>query len=59
MSIVQGSCQNNVTVDMFRVICSIRSTGEIDLQLQFGSVSEVRVSAGITFRFQVKCGGQQ
>ena len=37
------------------VRCLIRSTGEIGLQLDFGSVSDVRASAGITFRFKVKC----
>ena len=39
-----------------RVRCSIRSTGEIGLQLDFGSGSDVRAGAGITFRFKVKCG---
>ena len=38
-----------------RVRCSIRSTGERGLQLAFGSGSDVRERAGITFRFNVKC----
>ena len=40
----------------FTVRCSIWSMGEIGLQLEFGSGSDVRASAGITFRFKVKCG---
>ena len=38
----------------FRVMCSIRSTGEIGVQLEFGSTSYVRVSARICLRFKVK-----
>ena len=36
-----------------RVMCSISSTGEIGLQLEFGSASDVRVSARISLRFKV------
>ena len=32
----------------------IRSTGEVGLQLEFGSASDVRVSARISLRFKVK-----
>ena len=38
------------------VRCSIRSRRVIGLQLDFGSRSDVRAGAGITFRFKVKCG---
>ena len=37
-----------------RVMCSIRSTGEIGLQLEFGSASNLMESAGISLRFKVK-----
>ena len=37
-----------------RVICSIRSTGEIGLKLEFGCASDVRVSARISLKFNVK-----
>ena len=37
-----------------RVMCSIRCTGDIGLQLEFGSASDVRVSARISLRFKVK-----
>ena len=37
-----------------RVMCSIRSMGEIKLQLEFGSASNVMVSAVISLRFKVK-----
>ena len=37
-----------------RVMCLRRSTGEIELQLEFGSASDVRVSASINLRFKVK-----
>ena len=37
-----------------RVMCSIRSTGEIKLQLEFGSASNVMVSAVISLRFKLK-----
>ena len=37
-----------------RVICSIRNTGEIGLQLEFGSASDVRMSARISLKFKVK-----
>ena len=33
-----------------RVMCSIRCTGDIGLQLEFGSSSDVRVSARIGLR---------
>ena len=36
------------------VMCSIRRTGEIGLQFEFGSASDVRVSARIILRFNVK-----
>ena len=36
------------------VMCSIRSAGEIGVQLEFGSTSDVRVSARICLRFKVK-----
>ena len=39
---------------MVRVMCSIRSTGEIRLHLEFGSASDVRVSARRSLRFKVK-----
>ena len=39
---------------IFRVMCSIRSTGEIGLQIKFRSASDVRVSARISLRFKVK-----
>ena len=42
-------------VSRVRVRCSIRSTGEIGLQLEFGSGSDLRASAGISFSFKVKC----
>ena len=35
-------------------MCSIRCMGEIGLQLEFGSATEVRVSASISLRFKVK-----
>ena len=35
-------------------MCSIRSTGEIRLQLKVGSSSDVRVSARISLRFKLK-----
>ena len=35
-------------------MCSIRCMGEIGLELEFGSASDVRVSARITLRFKVK-----
>ena len=35
-----------------RVMCSIRSTGEIGLQLEFGSTSDVRFCARISLRFK-------
>ena len=35
------------------VMCSIRSTGEIGLQLEFGSASDVRVPVRISLRFKV------
>ena len=38
----------------FRFMCSIRSMGEIGLQLEFGSASDVRVSARICLWFKVK-----
>ena len=38
----------------FRVMCLIRTTGEIGLQLEFGFASDVSVSARITLRFKVK-----
>ena len=38
------------------VRCSIRSRGEISLQLEFGYGSDMRAAAEITFRFKVKCG---
>ena len=37
-----------------RVMCSIRSTGEIGLPLEFGSTSDVRFCARISLRFKVK-----
>ena len=37
-----------------RVICSIRITGDIGLQLEFESAPDVRVSARISLRFKVK-----
>ena len=37
-----------------RVMCLISSTGEIGLPLQFGSASDVRVSARISLSFKVK-----
>ena len=37
-----------------RVMCSIRSTDERGLQLEFGSTSHVRVSSRISLRFKVK-----
>ena len=37
-----------------RVMCSIKSTGEIGLQLEFGSASDLRVSARMSLRFTVK-----
>ena len=37
-----------------RDMCSISSMGEIRLQLEFGSASDVRVSARIILRFKVK-----
>ena len=37
-----------------RDMCSIRSMGEIRLQLEFGSASDVRVSARIILRFKMK-----
>ena len=37
-----------------RIMCSTRSTSEIRLQLEFGSASDVRVSARISLRFKVK-----
>ena len=37
-----------------RIIFSITSTGEIGLQIEFGSASDVRVSARISFKFKVK-----
>ena len=36
-----------------RFMCSIRSTGVIGLQLEFGSASDLRVSARISLRFKV------
>ena len=39
---------------MVRVMSSIRSTGEIRLHLEFGSNSEVTVSAIVSLRFKVK-----
>ena len=36
-------------------MCSIRSMGEIGLQLEFGSAPNVRVSARIRLRLKVKC----
>ena len=35
------------------VMCSIRSMGEIGLQLEFGSASDVRVNARINLRFKM------
>ena len=35
-------------------MCSIRSTGEIGLQLEFRSASAVRVSTSISLRFKVR-----
>ena len=35
-------------------MCSIRSTVEIGLQLEFGSGSDVRVSARISLSFKLK-----
>ena len=35
-------------------MCTIRSTGEIGLQLEFGFASDERVSAIISLRFKVK-----
>ena len=37
-----------------RVMCSIRRTGEILMQLEVGSASDVRVSARISLSFKVK-----
>ena len=37
-----------------RVICSIRCKGEIGLQLEFGSTSDVSVSARISLGFKEK-----
>ena len=37
-----------------RVMCSRRCTGEIGLPLEFGSDSNVRVSARIRLRFKMK-----
>ena len=37
-----------------KVMCSIRSMGEIGLQLEFGSAPNVRVSARIRLRLKVK-----
>ena len=37
-----------------RVMCSIRSTGKIGLQLEFGSAIDVRLSARISLMFKVK-----
>ena len=37
-----------------RVMCSKKSTGEIGLQLGFGSTSDVRVSTRISLRFKVQ-----
>ena len=37
-----------------RVMCLIRSTGEIGLQLEIGATSDVRVSARISLWFKVK-----
>ena len=37
-----------------RVVCSIRVTGELGLQLEFASASDVRVHARISLRFKVK-----
>ena len=39
-----------------RFMCSIRSMGEIGLQLEFGSASDLRVSARKSLRFKVKKG---
>ena len=39
---------------MVRGMCSIRSSGEIRLHLEFGSASDVMVSARISLRFKVK-----
>ena len=36
-----------------RVMCSIRCMGEIGLQLEFGSASDVRVNARINLRFKM------
>ena len=38
----------------FRVMCSIRSTGDIGLQINFRSASDVRVSARISLRFKMR-----
>ena len=35
-------------------MCSIRCTGEILMQLEFGSASDVRVSARMSLSFKVK-----
>ena len=37
----------------FRVMCSVTSTGEIGLQLEFGSASDVSVRARMNLRFKV------
>ena len=42
-----------------RFMCSIRRTGEIGVQLEFESTSDVRVSARIRLRFKLKCGRHQ
>ena len=34
-------------------MCSIRSMGEIGLQLEFGSASDVRVNARINLRYKM------
>ena len=51
-----GECEESGSrvISRFMVMCSIRSTGEIELQLEFGSASDVRVIAGISLSFKMK-----
>ena len=51
-----GECEESGSrvISSFMVMCSIRCTGEIVLQLEFGSASDVRVSARISLRFKLK-----
>ena len=51
-----GECEETVSSvrSRVRVMCSIRVSGKLELQLEFASASDVRVRARISLRFKVK-----